>query len=112
MRSIETTGSSTVHFVAYDERRRRMYVKYRSGDKIYSTENVSEATFAAIVDSSSTGSALAKYFKSLKEQGVTQASKLTTEESERILAVMHSTKNTLAMAEAALSAVQQGSAWF
>ncbi len=89
MHVFKASGSSSVDFIAFDAKVRKMYVRYTSGPKIYSVENVDKSVYEGICDARSVGTALAAFLKQQKSSASGSSTfKLTDEEANRVLAAV------------------------
>lgn len=85
----KASGSSSVDFIAFDPKVRKMYVRYTSGPKLYSVENVDKSVYDEICAATSVGKALGGFLKQQKTSASGSSTfKLTDEESNRVLAAV------------------------
>lgn len=86
MRVYAGTNSSSVEFLVYDDQKQKLYVRYRSGQKIYSVDGVDLRAYEDLCNARSLGVALAEFLRDRKaKQRDLSTHALTDDERERVL---------------------------
>lgn len=115
MHVFKASSSSSVDFIVFDGRTRKMFVRYESGPKIYVVEQVDRVDYDSICSANSVGKALSAFLKNQKtSQSGSSTFKLTDDEARRVLAAVDAlSPGATSDLERAVSAWQsEVSAWF